>query len=90
MFDPAHVVLSMEKNPKTDIIYVLSFGASYIYEVIGIGENWDIHVLICSSHITNPVRVANPFQSMMAVAFPTSMKIPSAYLDAKINKFLSE
>ena len=39
MFDPAHNVASMETNSKTDTIFLLGFGVSYIYEVIGIGKN---------------------------------------------------
>ena len=60
----------------------MGFGVSYIYEVIGVGEKWDVHVLIRSSHIPNPVRVLNPFQRMMVAEILTSMKIPSTYLAA--------
>ena len=90
MFDPAHDVISTETNSKTDIICLLGFGVSYIDEIIGVGENWDVHVLICSSHIPNPIRVVNPFQIMMVAAILTSMKILCTYLAAKINNFLSE
>ena len=90
MFDPTHDAVSMEKKPKADIICLLGYGISYIYEVIGVGENWDVHVSISSSHIPNPVRVANPFQRMMAAAIPTSMKILSAYSATEINNFISE
>ena len=74
MFDPAHDVASMDTKSKRDIIFLLGFGVSYIDEIIGVGENWDVHVLIRSSHIPNPVRVANPFQRMMVAAIPTSNK----------------
>ena len=80
----------MENNSKTDIMCLLGFGVSYIDEVIVVGEHWDVHVLICSSHILNPVRVANPFQRIMAAAIPTSMKISSACLASEINNFISE
>ena len=90
MFDPAHDVVSMETKWKTDIICLLGFRVSYIYEVIGVGENWDVRVSIRFSHITNPVRVANSFQRMMVAAIPTSMKIPPAYLATKINNFQYE
>ena len=90
VFDPAHAAVLMEKKSKTDIICLLGFRVSYIYEVIGIGENWDVHVSIRSSHIPNPFRVVNPFQIIMSAEIPTSMKIPSAYSAAEINKFLSE
>ena len=90
MFDPAHDVVSMETTSKTDIMCLLGFRVSYIDEVIGVGENWDVHILIRSSHITNPVRVANPFQRMMAAAISTSMEIPYVYSAAEINNILSE
>ena len=70
----------METKSKTDIICLWGFGVSYIDEFIGVGENWDVHVLIRSSHIPNPVRVANRFQRMMTAAILMLMKIPSAYL----------
>ena len=87
MFDPAHAVVLMEKKSKTDIICLLGFRVSYIYEVIGIGENWDVHVSIRSSHIPNPVRVANTFQRMMVAAIPTSMKTLSAFWLPKSTTF---
>ena len=90
MFDPAHDVVSMETNSKADIICLLGFNVSYIDEFIVVGENWDVHVWIRSSHIPNQVRVANPFQRMMVAAIPTSMKILSAYSASKINNILSE
>ena len=90
MFDPAHDVASMDTKSKRDIIFLLGFGVSYIDEVIGVGENRDVHVSIRSSHIPNPVRVVNPFQIMMVAAITTSMKILSTYSAAKINNFLSE
>ena len=63
---------------------------STLDEVIGVGENWDVHVSIRSSHVPNPFRVVNPFQIMMVAAILTSMKILCTYLAAKINNFLSE
>ena len=90
MFDPSHNVVTMEEKLKTDITCLLGFGVSYICEVIGLGENWDIHVSIRSSHIANPVRVENPFQGVTAGAILTSVKISSLYLASEINNFLSE
>ena len=90
VFDPAHAVVLMETKSKTDIICLLGFRVSYIYKVIAVGENWYVHVSIRSSHILNPVVVANPFQRMMAAAIPTLMKIMSTYSASEINIFLSE
>ena len=87
MFDSPHNGVSMETNSKTDIICLLGFGVSYIDEVIGVGGNWDVHFLLPSSRILNPVSVANYFQRIMAAVIMTSMKIPSAYSSAKINNF---